>query len=257
MSLQPIPCLSTDLDAFELADLRMRVESLASRVMAADEPKTGGSGGFGVIVDAHGRITMQQQAKSLIVSVAAWQGMGDLKLAMPMPAGRSEREAKAGWLVKGDLIRLLYTWLGFIEAGPSGTTSRPVISSSGYARLASHVSAIIRAGNPDVGPDARFTVVAAPPYEQETDMHTKARIPALASGSKAILATEIEKLLLGLHPGALIERNQNSRSFRMAPREPFEMAIADIGIAETMRVIGDLGLRNHRKPVLKAGMDLR
>jgi hypothetical protein len=257
MTIQPIPCLSTELDGFELADLRMRLESLAARVVAGGEPKSGGGGGFGLIADAHGRITMQQQVKALVISAEAWQGMGGLKLTMPMPGGRDERQAKAGRLSKADVIRLLYTWLGYVDTGPSGTSARPALGSSGYVRLVSYVSALIRAANPQVGPNARFTVVAAPPYEEETDMHTSARIPALLHGSKPIIASDIERTLLRLHPGALIERNQSTRSFRLAVREPFECAIADISIAETMRAVGDLDLRNHRKPVLKAGMDMR
>lgn len=257
MSLQPIPCLSTELDRFELADLRMRLESLAARVVAGGEPRSGAGGGLGVVTDAHGRITMQQQVKALVIGADAWQGMGGIKLTMPMPASRDERQAKAGRLSKADLIRLLYTWLGYVDAEPSGTSARPPLGSSGYVRLVSQVSALIRAANPQVGPGARFTVVPSPPYEEETDMHSSARIPALLSGSKPIIASDLERTLLRLHPGALIERNQSTRSFRLAVREPFECAIADIGIAETMRAVGDLDLRNHRKPVLKAGLDLR
>lgn len=254
--MEPLPCLVTGLDRLEIADLRHRLERLMARIVSGP----GVSKSFGAttasIADAHGSITLNQNVATLTMKVGAWEGMGSLDLTMPMPAG-GDRPATASRLKVDDVVRLLATWLGFLDAPPtSGNTHAPA-GASNFSRLAGLVSALIRSVNPAATPASRITLVPPFPWAEEGHVQAQARVSTIRADSKAILDKDLECRLLDLHPGAVIERNQGNRSFRMGHTPPIVFPIEDVGPIAIMRALADLQVQTIRKPVLKAGLALR
>lgn len=255
--MEPLPCLVSGLDRLEIADLRHRLERLAERIVSGPAVTKSFNATVGTIRDSHGGIVLDQSVSTLTLKVSAWEGMGGLTLTMPMPAGGGERAAVASKLTQADLMRLIMTWLGFLDTPPTtGNTDAPP-GDSNFARLAGLVSALVRSVNPDATPASRISVIAAPAWPEEGHIHASAHLPRISFGSKPILDKEIERRLLDLHPGVVIERNQGDRSFRMGHAPPIVFPIQDVGPIAIMRALADLQIRTIRKPVLKAGLALR
>jgi hypothetical protein len=255
--MEPLPCLVTGLDALERADLRHRIERLVDRIMSGPGVTKSFSGAIGGMRDRHGSILLNQNVSTLSIEASAWEGMGSLVLTMPMLAAGGDRPAVASKLTQQDLLRLLMTWLGFLDTTPtSGNTDvRP--GESNFARLAVLVTALIKAMNPEAGPTSFITVIPAAAWPEEGHIHATAHVARISSGSKPILEKELERRLLSLHPGVVIERNQGNRTFRMGHAPPVVFPIGDVGPIAIMRALADLQVQTIRKPVLKAGLALR
>lgn len=254
MTMEVLPCLSTSLDRMEIDDLRTRIENMISRIMSADDPKRLTPVDGARMNDVHGGITIASIGEGLSLSCSATPDMGSFKLTMPMPVGGDVRTAKAYRLARGDFIRLLHIWLGYLDSvvqGPSGSMVSP-----GTTRLATCVSAVLRMSNPNVPSGTNLQMTADPPYQAESGERTSARIPAISVGGRPCFAKEVERRILELHPAASIQRVMGNRCFAMTPLDATNVRVVETGMSEMLRTIGNLGLRDIRKPVLKAGLDL-
>lgn len=244
--MQPVPLLETQMDALEIADLKTRVESILDRISGSPEPRKI-TVDMALVSDGHGGIRLTANADNLLITAMAGRGMGEIQLTMPMPVGRDDRVFKPGMLRRNEIVPLLHMWLAYLDAKPNDTS-----------RLSACMSSILRAENPSIGDDTYVSVMTKAPYGAETSITSKARIPWIRSGNtKPVFTKEIEKIILDLHPSVMIQRTGARRHFQMRPSEGITVRVIPMSMPEILRTVSEMGVRNIRKPVLKAGLDLR
>lgn len=244
--MQPIPLLETQMDGPEISDLKSRVESILDRISSSPEPRKI-TVEMALITDGHGGIRLTGNASNLLITAMPGRGFGQMQMTMPMPVGVGERIFKPGSLRKIDVIPLLHMWLAYLDAKPNDTS-----------RLSACMSSILRAENPSIGDGAYVSVLTRAPYSAETSITSKARIPFIRTvNGKPVFAKEIEKIILDLHPSVIIQRAGAGRNFQMRPSEGITAHVVPMSMPDILRTVSEMGVRNIRKPVLKAGLDLR
>lgn len=264
MTIEPILCVSTNLDSLQLDALRIRFEPLLDRLATAaskavSTPMTNGM----EIRDSRGKISIYALRNELIMKVDAHGDLGDSEYQMPLPADLHSRNHAEHKLTEAGLEGLmphLELWRRCIEGPKASVVSNLKLGDSGFARLLAMTSAIVATANPALKPRARVNFRCSMPYEPAPDMMGHGdgcHLGVIPTGNRVqpILSADVTRTLLDLHKGVMLE-SAGGRSYRLRPLQPMQATLPQVPVVEAMRWLVELSLRPDKRIVLKAGMDL-
>lgn len=264
MTVEPVLCISTNLDRLQIDALRIRYERVIDRLTAGGSRLVRLSVTNGIEMrDPHGTIAIHSLRNQLILRVGPTDGLGASEYEMPLPIELHSKDHAEHKVTEGGIdgvMPYLQLWKRCIDAEKASTVTYLDLGGSGFTRLLEMVSSVVATANPAMKPRARINFRCSMPYEPAPDMMGHGdgcHLGVVPSGTRVqpILSTDVTRTLLDLHRGMSLE-SAGGRIYRLRPLQAMQATLPQVPVVEAMRWLVELGLRPDRRIVLKAGMEL-